>query len=108
MLTPEGTQWLLEKAMGMHPEARIATVEVAGAQLPVQTFDVIPSPDGRPMLRLTTVAEETAAVGEWTDRRVLTSDGVLLDEEADDLGRKILGAIWDVEVHIHLLSSPPT
>lgn len=39
---------------------------------------------------------------EWSDRRILTADGELVDSDPGDHGRKVMGAVWTVQAQIEL------
>lgn len=45
---------------------------------------------------------EDQAVFDWQERGVVTSAGVLIDRAVRDQGRKVLGAIWQVEARLRL------
>lgn len=45
---------------------------------------------------------EDQAVFDWQERGIVTAQGVLLDRSVSDQGRKVLGAIWQVEVGLEL------
>lgn len=43
---------------------------------------------------------ELEANFDWRFREVVTSDDVVIDRDDSDLGRKVLGAVWAVDVPI--------
>jgi hypothetical protein len=45
---------------------------------------------------------ENQAIFDWRERGVLTAQGVLLDRSVLDLGRKVLGAVWQLEARLDL------
>lgn len=43
---------------------------------------------------------ELEANFDWTFREVLDSGGIVIDHDPRDFGRKVLGAVWEVDVPI--------
>lgn len=44
---------------------------------------------------------------EWSKVEVLTADGVALDIDESDHGRKSTGSIWTLETHVQLTEAAP-
>jgi hypothetical protein len=45
---------------------------------------------------------EDKAVFDWRERGIVTAQGVLLDRSVSDQGRKVLGAVWQLEIGLEL------
>jgi hypothetical protein len=45
---------------------------------------------------------EDQAVFDWQERGIVTAQGVLIDRSVSDQGRKVLGAIWQLEIGLEL------
>lgn len=71
-----------------------------GATKDEATIDSIDAGDGVLTVRAT-FGEEQANF-EWRTREVFTADGVVIDREEEDGGRKAPGAVWAVEIVIGL------
>jgi hypothetical protein len=50
---------------------------------------------------LATFGEQEAAF-DWQERGVVTAQGVLLDRAVRDQGRKVLGAVWQLQADLIL------
>jgi hypothetical protein len=101
MLTPEGlARWaellardlqggvvIVRDGDGSAQEAK-APIENAGAEAGAVTV-------------LATFPED-AANFEWKVRYITTADGVIVDREALDMGRKAAGSVWRVEAVLEL------
>jgi hypothetical protein len=48
---------------------------------------------------------EAEANFEWTDRRILTANGELVDSDPGDHGRKVAGSVWGVQAVIKLTTN---
>ena len=46
---------------------------------------------------------EREAIHEWHERGIVVPSGILVDRAVGDQGRKVLGAVWDVEAELELL-----
>lgn len=87
-------------------DERLAGDQTAQADLDAgfPTVAVIESDEGLGAVEVTfrgTFGED-AAVFDWQERGVVTSAGVLIDRAVRDQGRKVLGAIWQVEARLRL------
>lgn len=58
---------------------------------------------GVQLLMRATFGEQDAAF-DWQERGVVTAQGVLIDRSVQDQGRKVLGAIWQLEAALILTS----
>lgn len=103
-LTPEGAAHILRVAAGQSSDP-ITTVRASSANdvtsVPVQGMEVIPQAGGA-VLRVRAVFGEQEANFDWLRREVVTRDGVVIDLNLQDGGRKVLGAVWDIAVDINL------
>lgn len=48
---------------------------------------------------------ENEAIFDWQERGVVTAQGVLIDRAVRDQGRKVLGAVWELEARL-LIGNP--
>ncbi len=98
MLTPEGIALLWKLAAGSSDDTldgwkiRVADTEAAA------TWRV--SDDGVLTLSASFGADE--ANGEWSQREVVSGQGIVVDTENEDNGRKSPGSQWQVDVSIEL------
>lgn len=58
-------------------------------------------PDSVEFVALATFGENEAAF-EWQERGVVTNQGVLIDRAVSDQGRKVMGAVWQLEARLTL------
>lgn len=58
-------------------------------------------PDSVELVLLATFGENDAAF-EWQERGVVTNQGVLIDRAVSDQGRKVMGAVWQLEARLTL------
>lgn len=104
MLTQEGVTHIWRIVAGESND-RIASVRVSSATdtatVDVQHTEVIPEAGGA-ILRVRAIFDERAANFEWLKREVVTRDGIVIDSNLEDGGRKVLGMVWDVEVDMNL------
>lgn len=107
MLTSEGAAHFLRVAAGQSTDP-ITRVRVSStsdqAAVDVASLDVIPEAGGA-ILRVRAIFGEDVANFDWLRREVVTRDGVVIDLDIEDRGRKVLGAIWDVEVDINVAAT---
>jgi hypothetical protein len=98
-LSPDGVQRLAELVREDLEGGTIMVGDGDGktASAPIEMAFV---DDG--LVRVSATFGESDAVFEWRERAVLTKDGIVFDVETEDGGRKILGAVWDVEVEIEI------
>lgn len=54
-------------------------------------------------LHLRATFGEDKAAFDWKERGIVTAQGVLLDRSVMDQGRKVLGAVWQLEAALDLL-----
>lgn len=106
MLTPEGLAHIWAMLTGASDDSlQGGFIEVgAGSETdrqPIQNF-VVAQADGA--CRLTVDAEFGEENGnfDWSQRTVLTKQGVVIDVETSDGGRKAQGSIWSIEIDIDL------
>jgi hypothetical protein len=59
-------------------------------------------PDAVEAVFRATFGEDVAAF-DWQERGVVTAQGVLIDRAVRDQGRKVLGAIWQLEARLRLV-----
>lgn len=95
--------------LSLTPEGAVLAAQAiaerfAGAELVVGDGQVIARKPATirlegPVIVLSVEFSELEANFEWSDRRVEV-DGVIVDAEMADRGRKALGAIWTLEVEI--------
>lgn len=103
MLTPEGATAILGMCIGEADEIKIVAVLGPNGEEAYRYADQ--RIDGA-SLTLTATFPADEGNFEWVAREVRTVKGVVVDHEADDGGRKPVGAVWDLEVSIDL--SVPT
>lgn len=53
-------------------------------------------------IRFSALFGEDQAVFDWQERGVVTAQGVLLDRAVTDQGRKVLGAVWQLDAELTL------
>jgi hypothetical protein len=109
VLTPEGIALLWSLAAGAS-EDRIPgwSIVVSDGQnqtaAPV-TEQAITQTDGGAEVALTATFAEDQGNHEWSRRQVVSGDGVVVDSEDEDMGRKVSGTIWTESVVLELAPS---
>lgn len=103
MLTPEGARLVWEIAAGA------STDSIQGGTIVVANGDETASAQ----IANLTFGERSMTVGavfgpddgnfDWLERRVVSRDGVVIDEVAEDGGRKAKGAIWTAEAVLNII-----
>lgn len=66
---------------------------------------MLPSDDVVPngwRIRFSALFGEDQAIFDWQERGVVTAQGVLLDRSVMDQGRKVLGAVWQLDAELTL------
>lgn len=96
MLTAAGTDALAEMMATWLASARVFVGD--GQQRAEVPLDYEPSAYGGEVTLSATFDENTGNF-EWTERGVIVGDQVV-DSETIDGGRKILGAIWTVQINL--------
>lgn len=89
-----------------YTDDRLAGSETAQADLDagfptLERVVVDDVPSGMQVIFRGTFGEDAAAF-DWQERGVVTAAGVLIDRAVRDQGRKVLGAIWQVEARLRL------
>lgn len=97
MLTPEGAT-LVWSAL---TNVATLTVAILGPNGEEATADADAHVDGA-TLNVVATFDGLVANFEWAAREVRTSEGVVLDREDDDGGRKTPGTVWTVEIALDL------
>jgi hypothetical protein len=87
-------------------DERLAGDQTAQAPLDAgfPTIERVEGDEGLDAVQVTfrgTFGEDQAAF-DWQERGVVTAAGVLIDRAVRDQGRKVLGAIWQVEARLRL------
>lgn len=100
MLTPEGATAILGMCIGDPDEIKIIAVLGPNGEEAYRYAEQ--RVDGASLILTATFPGDEANF-EWVGREVRTVKGIVVDREADDGGRKPIGAIWDLEVAIDLL-----
>lgn len=106
MLTSEGAQLLWAIASGA------STDSLAGGSLVVsdgttrsqRPLDANPTVAGGALTVVATFGEQDANF-EWASAEVLSAQGVVVDRELKDSGRKTQGAVWTLETVLELGSA---
>lgn len=111
MLTPEGAAHIWAMLTGATDDSLQGGFIEVGAgtnsdRQPIRNF-VVAQADGA--TRLTVDAEFGQESGnfDWSQRSVLTKQGVVIDVETEDGGRKAVGQIWEIEIDIDLVLAAP-
>lgn len=106
MLTPEGLAHIWSMLTGTSDDSLAGGFIEVGAgtdtdRQPIRNFVI--SQEGS-ATRLTVDAEfgEESANFDWSQRSVLTKQGVVIDVEQEDGGRKAVGSVWEIEIDIDL------
>lgn len=101
MLTPEGITQIWRMVAGMTDD-QITTVRVSNdtdeATVAVTALEITRGD----VLRAHASFREQDANFDWQRRELVTRDGVVIDRQVEDFGRKVLGAVWDVEIDMTL------
>lgn len=102
MLTPDGTTRLWAILAGQSDDSLAAATLVVrnGTQSAAATLDEPPAVDGHAITFRATFGEQDANF-EWSSRDVVSAQGVVIDQAAEDLGRKA-GGVWTLEATIEL------
>ncbi len=108
MLTQQGAAQIWRLVSG-DSDDRITSVRVSNttgdtASVAVRVLEIIPQA-GSAVLRAHASFGEFDANFEWQRRELVTGEGVVIDATAEDFGRKVLGAVWDVEIDMTLGAS---
>jgi hypothetical protein len=104
MLTPQGAQLLLAIAAGASDDS-LAGGSIAvsdGTRRSERPLDNPPDVQGQ-TVTLTAVFGEQDANFEWASADVLSKNGVVVDREAKDNGRKAAGAVWTLQTVLELV-----
>lgn len=101
MLTSEGAALLWEIVTGASTDEIIALRVTDGAATATAALDEPPSVDGDVLTLVATFGDSDANF-EWRERHVISRDGVLVDREVHDHGRKAQGAEWTLEATLQL------
>lgn len=101
MLTSEGAALLWAIVTGTSTDRLIALRVSDGAATATAALDEPPRVDGN-VLTLVATFGETDANFEWRERLVISRDGVIVDREAHDHGRKAQGSEWTLEATLQL------
>lgn len=105
MLTAQGAQLLLAIAAGASDDS-LAGGSIAvsdGTRRSERPLDGTPEVQG-PTVTLTAVFGEQDANFEWASADVLSKNGVVVDREAKDNGRKAAGAVWTLQTVLELVT----
>jgi hypothetical protein len=97
-MTTEGAAWIWTGLVDQLAGSRIVVVngtEKASAEVERTAVD------GRELTLTATFGEDDANF-EWTAREVVTSQGIVLDRQEGDFGRKPPGAIWVIDAVLEL------
>jgi hypothetical protein len=101
MLSPDQVQRLLAVVA---EDARGGFIEAIGEQAQSRVpIDGVTLTGGG--VQVTGTFGEQDGNFDWTARRVLDANGRVIDERTGDFGRKIMGAVWTVEVTVGLESA---
>lgn len=106
MLTHEGSKLLMQLALGDSTDTisgwRVRVSD--GSQEAFAPLDgvVLADDEGWSAANLTATFGELDANFEWTQRDIVSSSGVVVDTLIEDLGRKAVGAEWQVEAILQL------
>lgn len=101
MLTPDGRRIYLDALAEKFKAAHIMVGDgQQRAEVPVEEF-VWPDPENGTLSMSATFGEEVANFS-WTERGIML-DGILVDHEEADGGRKILGASWTVDYTVQVV-----
>ena len=99
MLTDAGRTLLLQIATGASDDV-IATLAVSDGERSAQAPAVATVQDGTAILHAEFASQE--ANFEWRTREVRSAQGVVIDREDEDGGRKAPGSVWSLEVQLEL------
>lgn len=105
MLTSDGAHLLWQIAAGQSQDSLAGgAIEVAnGTERALSQLDAEPVVEGKALTVVATFGE-TDANFEWSERRVLSAAGVVIDVDATDQGRKAPGSVWVIEAEIELVA----
>lgn len=101
MLTPEGATAILSMCIGDADEIKVIAVLGPNGEEAFRFADQ--RVEGASLILSATFPADEANF-EWVTREVRTVKGIVVDREADDGGRKPIGAVWDLEVALDLLA----
>ena len=108
MFTPEGYKWLADWIAEEAQGGWIVVSDGAG-QSEVASITEIEVTEGEsPTVICRATFTGDRANFEWAKRAVKLTDGTVIDVNEDDAGRKVEGAVWDVEVEIEVSGSSPS
>lgn len=100
MLTPEGATAIWGMATGEPDEIKV--IAAIGPNGEEATRFADQRIDGISLILTATFPADEGNF-EWVAREVRTVKGVVVDRQADDGGRKPLGAVWEIEIALDLL-----
>lgn len=107
-MNSDGLRWLWEPRLD---DLRGAGIRVSdgteSAEAAVESVELSQeSPDGSQGISAVLKARFAGDQGafEWRKREVVVS-GVVIDSVSEDMGRKVLGAEWEVVYELHLLEA---
>jgi hypothetical protein len=103
VLTDEGASRLWEILSGQSGDSLAdgRLVVRNGSQEASANFDSTPAVDGREITFTATFGEGVANF-EWSSRDVVSAEGVVIDRDVADMGRKAAGAVWTVDAVLEL------
>lgn len=106
MLTPEGLAHIWSMLTGTSDDSLAGGFIEVGAgtdtdRQPIRNF-VVAQVDGATRLTVDAEFGEENGNFDWSQRSVLTKQGVVIDVESDDGGRKAVGSVWEIEIDIDL------
>jgi hypothetical protein len=112
VLTPEGLAHIWAMLTGQSDDSLAGGFIEVGAgsdtdRQPIRNF-VVAQADGATRLTVDAEFGEERANFDWSQRSVLTKQGVVIDVEADDGGRKAVGSVWEIEIDIDLVAGTGT
>jgi hypothetical protein len=103
MLTPDGWQQVAEWLAGRIQEGAWVVVADSQGQSAVATVSKVetkPIEGGGTRLTCSAAFPAADANFEWTKRSIKLADNTVIDREVEDLGRKVEGSEWEIEVGI--------
>jgi hypothetical protein len=109
VLTPEGLAHIWAMLTGSSDDSlQGGFIEVGSGsntdRQPIRNF-VVSQADGATRLTVDAEFSEESGNFDWNQRSVLTKQGVVIDVESDDGGRKAVGQVWEIEIDIDLAAA---
>jgi hypothetical protein len=107
LLTNEGIDQLLFIVAGLSDDTLDggALCVSDGTQTAEAPFDEPPTVKDGKLMMSATFGEQVANF-DWLERDIITANGLVLDHDEEDLGRKAEGAIWRLDAGIELNTVP--